>query len=66
MIDKEVIYEKTLKYLAMLKQGKTIKTAPLLLDLKQTMEQLNSLLYEERGKRNEGRDIRYRNSTGNG
>ena len=51
MIDKEMIYEKVLKFLIMLKQGKTIKTAPLLLDLKQTMEQINSLLYEERGKR---------------
>ena len=51
MIDKEIIYEKILKFLLMLKQGKTINTAPLLLDLKQTMEQLNSLLYEERGKR---------------
>lgn len=26
MIDKEIVYEKTLKFLAMLKQGKTIKT----------------------------------------
>lgn len=51
MIDKEIVYEKTLKFLTMLKQGKAIKTAPLLLDLKQTMENLNSLLYEERGKR---------------
>ena len=50
-MNKEVVYEKALKYLAMLKQGKAIKTAPLLLDLKQTMENLNSLLYEERGKR---------------
>lgn len=51
MMNKEIVYEKALKYLAMLKQGKAIKTAPLLLDLKQTMENLNSLLYEERGKR---------------
>ena len=50
-MNKEVVYEKALKYLAMLKHGKAIKTAPLLLDLKQTMENLNSLLYEERGKR---------------
>lgn len=50
-MNREVVYEKALKYLAMLKQGKAIKTAPLLLDLKQTMENLNSLLYEERGKR---------------
>ena len=50
-MNKEVVYEKALKYLAMLKQGKAIKTASLLLDLKQTMENLNSLLYEERGKR---------------
>ena len=50
-MNKEVDYEKALKYLAMLKQGKAIKTAPLLLDLKQTMENLNSLLYEKRGKR---------------
>lgn len=50
-MNKEVVYEKALKYLAMLKQGKAIKTTPLLLDLKQTMENLNSLLYEERGKR---------------
>lgn len=50
-MNREVIYEKALKYLTMLKQGKTIKTASQLLDLKQTMEQLNSLLYEERGKR---------------
>lgn len=49
-MNREVIYEKVLKYLSILKQGKTIKTAPQLLDLKQTMEQLNSLLYEERGK----------------
>ena len=54
MIDKEIVYEKTLKFLTMLKQGKTIKTTPLLLDLKQTMEQINSLLYEERGKRKWG------------
>ena len=51
MRDYSVIIKKALKYLAMLKQGKAIKTAPLLLDLKQTMEQINSLLYEERGKR---------------
>lgn len=50
-MDRKVIYEKALRYLTMLKQGKTIKTAPQLLDLKQTMEQLNSLLYEERGKK---------------
>lgn len=50
MIDKKLVYEKTLKFLVMLKQGKTIKTTPLLLDLKQTMEQINSLLYEERGR----------------
>ncbi len=50
-MNREIVYEKALKYLAMLKQGKEIKTAPLLLDLKQTMENLNSLLYEERGKR---------------
>jgi hypothetical protein len=50
-MNREVIYEKALKYLSILKQGKIIKTAPQLLDLKQTMEQLNSLLYEERGKR---------------
>lgn len=49
-MNREVIYEKVLKYLSILKQVKTIKTAPQLLDLKQTMEQLNSLLYEERGK----------------
>lgn len=66
MINKEIVYEKALKYLAMLKQGKTIKTAPLLLDLKQTMEQINSLLYEERGKGSERRDIRYRDSSRNG
>lgn len=51
MNNKDVIYEKALKYLTMLKNGKEIKTAPLLLDLKQTMEQLNSLLYEERRKK---------------
>ena len=50
-MNREAIYEKALKYLSILKQGKTIKTAPQFLDLKQTMEQLNSLLYEERGKR---------------
>lgn len=49
-MNREIVYEKALKYLAMLKQGKAIKTAPQLLDLKQTMEQLNNLLYEERGK----------------
>jgi hypothetical protein len=51
MRDYSVIIKKALKYLSMLKNGKQIKTAPQLLDLKQTMEQLNSLLYEERGKR---------------
>lgn len=50
MMNKEIVYEKALKYLAMLKQGKLVKTAPLLLDLKNTMEELNSLLYEERSK----------------
>lgn len=51
MIKKDIIYEKVLKYLTMLKNGKQIKTTPLLLDLKQTMEQLNGLLYEERNKK---------------
>lgn len=50
MEDKNYIIKKALKYLAMLKSGKQIRTAPQLLDLKQTMEQLNSLLYEERGE----------------
>lgn len=50
MINKQIVYEKALRYLAMLKQGKQIKTAPLLLDLNKTMEMLNSLLYEERKK----------------
>lgn len=51
MINKEIVYEKVLKYLSLLKKGKTITTAPLLLDLKETMEKVNCLLYEERGKR---------------
>lgn len=51
MINKEIVYEKVLKYLSLLKKGKTITTAPLLIDLKETMEKVNCLLYEERSKR---------------
>ena len=50
-VNKEIIYEKVLKYLSLLKNGKTIKTSTMLLDLKDTMEKLNEILYEERKKR---------------
>lgn len=51
-VNKEIIYEKTLKFLSLLKNGKSIRTAPMLLDLKQTMVSVESLLYEERKKNN--------------
>lgn len=44
---KNTIIKKALKYLAMLKTGKTIRTKPQLDDLKVTMEQLESLMYEK-------------------
>lgn len=47
MRDYSVIIKKALKYLSMLKNGKQIKTAPQLLDLKETMEKLEELLYEK-------------------
>ncbi len=48
MRDCSVVIKKALKYLAMLKGGKQIKTAPQLLDLKETMEKLEELLYEKK------------------
>lgn len=44
---KNDIIKKSLKYLAMLKSGKTIKTRPQLDELKINMEQLESLMYEK-------------------
>lgn len=44
---KNVIIKKALKYLAMLKSGKIIRTKPQLDDLKTTMELLESLMYEK-------------------
>lgn len=44
---KNVIIKKALKYLAILKSGKTIRTKPQLDDLKVTMELLESLMYEK-------------------
>lgn len=44
---KNVIIKKALKYLAMLKSGKVIRTKPQLDDLKATMELLESLMYEK-------------------
>lgn len=44
---KNVIIKKALKYLAMLKTGKPIRTKPQLDDLKATMELLESLMYEK-------------------
>ena len=52
-VSKEIIYEKVLKYLSLLKNGKTIKTSIMLLDLKETMEKVNEFLYEERKKNND-------------
>ncbi len=49
-VNKEITYEKVLKYLSLLKNGKTIKTPTMLLDLKDTMEKVNEILYEERKK----------------
>lgn len=43
----EVVIKKALKYLAMLKNGKQITTKPQLLDLKDTMEKLESIMYEK-------------------
>lgn len=48
MRDCSIIIKKALKYLSMLKNGKQIKTAPQLLDLKETMEKLEELLYEKK------------------
>lgn len=45
---KNDIIKKSLKYLAMLKTGKTIKTRTQLDELKITMEQLESLMYEKK------------------
>lgn len=44
----EIVIKKALKYLAMLKNGKQIITRTQLLDLKDTMEKLESILYENR------------------
>ncbi len=46
MKDKGYVIKKALKYLAMLKVGKQIKTTTQFLDLKDTMEKLETLLYE--------------------
>lgn len=46
-MDKVYIIKKALKYLKMLKSGKQIRTAPQLLDLKDTMEKLEGLMYEK-------------------
>lgn len=46
--DKDYIIKKALKYLAMLKNGKQIRTTPQFTDLKDTMEKLEALLYEKK------------------
>ena len=49
MINKEIIYEKVLKYLSILKKGKTITTAPLLLDLKRNYGKSKLFIIRRKG-----------------
>jgi hypothetical protein len=44
----ELVIKKALKYLTMLKNNKQVTTTNQLLDLKETMERLESLLYEKK------------------
>lgn len=48
MKNKEFIYDNALKFLKMLKKGKQIKTKIEIERLNFTMEQLESLIYEEK------------------
>ena len=48
MKNKEFIYDNALKFLKMLKRGKQIKTKIEIERLNFTMEQLESLIYEEK------------------
>ena len=48
MKNKEFIYDNALKFLRMLKRGKQIKTRSEIEKLNFTMEQLESLIYEEK------------------
>ena len=58
MKNKEFIYDNALKFLKMLKKGKQIKTKIEIERLNFTMEQLESLIYEERIKNEENRKIK--------
>lgn len=48
MKNKEFVYDNALKFLRMLKRGKQIKTKIEIERLNFTMEQLESLIYEEK------------------
>lgn len=48
MKNKEFVYDNALKFLRMLKRGKQIKTRSEIEKLNFTMEQLESLIYEEK------------------
>ena len=48
MRNKEFVYDNALKFLKMLKRGKQIKTKIEIERLNFTMEQLESLIYEEK------------------
>ena len=48
MKNKEFVYDNALKFLKMLKRGKQIKTKIEIERLNFTMEQLESLIYEEK------------------
>lgn len=48
MKNKEFVYDNALKFLKMLKRGKQIKTRSEIERLDFTMEQLESLIYEEK------------------
>lgn len=48
MKNKEFVYDNALKFLRMLKKGKQIKTKIEIERLNFTMEQLESLIYEEK------------------
>lgn len=58
MKNKEFVYDNALKFLKMLKRGKQIKTRSEIERLDFTMEQLESLIYEERIKNEENRKIK--------
>lgn len=46
MIMNKILYEKILKYLLMLKQGKQITTRTQMQELNELMEKVNSKMYE--------------------